>query len=116
MLVYGDHREVADPRERLGRIADELAAVAAMRRGIDRHAALVWVLIDAGQLLQGLEDLGLSPPLSAFLYRLAQSVVRSSDNGFCDKGELPTVPQLSLPARVEIKLPEGFAFYAVYPE
>src|SRR5947199_9414209 len=116
MLVYGDHREIAEPRERLGRIAEDLAAVAAMPPGIDRHAALVGALIDAGQLLQGVEDLGSpSPPLSAFLYRLAQSVSRSSDSGFQETGKLPPVPQFSLPPRVELKVPEGFAFYAVYP-
>jgi hypothetical protein len=117
MLVYGDHREAADPRERLGRIAAELVQVAAMPPGIERHAALVGALIDAGQLLQGAEDSsGPSPPLSAFLYRLAQCVIRSSDSGFREAGKLPIVPRLSLPARVELKLPEGFAFYALYPE
>src|SRR5438270_12239442 len=114
MLVYGDHREIADPCERLDRIAEDLAAVAAMPPGIDRHAALVGALIDAGQLLQGVEDSsGPSPPLSAFLYRLAQSVIRSSDSGFQQTGKMPRVPQFSLPPRVELKLPEGFAFYPV---
>src|SRR5438270_9941144 len=117
MLVYGDHREIADPCERLDRIAEDLAAVAAMPPGIDRHAALVGALIDAGELLQGVEDSGgPSPPLSVFLHRLAQCVMRSSDSGFREVAKLPPVPQFSLPPRVELKLPEGFAFYAVYPE
>src|SRR5437764_7085327 len=101
MLVYGDHREIAEPRERLGRIAEDLAAAAAMPPGIDRHAALVGALIDAGQLLQGVEDSsGPSPPLSAFLYRLAQCVIRSSDSGFREMAKLPPVPQFAPPPRV----------------
>src|SRR4051812_41622509 len=115
MLVYGDHCEIADPRERLGRIAKDLAAVAAMPPGIDRHVVLVGALIDAGQLLQGVEDSsGPSPPLSAFIYQLAQCVIRSSDSGFRVMAKPPPVPQFSLHPRVELKLPEGFAFYAVY--
>src|SRR5881275_2280694 len=105
MLVYGDHCVVAEPPERLGRIAEDLAAVAAMPPGIDRHAALVAALIDAGQLLQGIEDSGgPSPPLSAFIYQLAQCVMQSSDSGFREIAKLPPVPQFSPPRRVEIKL------------
>jgi hypothetical protein len=117
MLVFGDHREIADPRERLRHVAGELARAAAMPAGIDRHAKLVGALIEAGQLQQGVEDqAGSCEELSEFVYRLAYCVMRSWDSGFAETGALPPVPFPALPERVELKLPEGFAYYAVYPE
>lgn len=55
MLVFGDHDEVFNARERV--ICIQLAlAEARLRRGIHRHSLLVQSLIDAGQLWQALED------------------------------------------------------------
>ena len=118
MLVYGDHRERVHPKERLDRIAEKLGQVARMPAGIDRHSALVGALIDAGQLLQGVADAGLpgEQPLDVFLHRLAHCVVRSWDSGFCDVGDLPALPSLDRQEPIELRVPEGFAFYAVYPE
>src|SRR5437763_11114065 len=117
MLVFGDHREFADPGERLRRVAEELARVAAMPVGIDRHAKLVGALIEAGQLQQGVEDqVGCCEELSEFVYRLARCVMHSWDSGFSETGALPPVPFPARPERVELKLPEGFGFYGVYPE
>lgn len=117
MLVYGDHKQVADPRERLDRVAEQLARVGAMPPGIDRHARLVGALIEAGQLLQGVADAEApTEPLDNFVHSLAQAVVRSHDSEFAEVGEMPRVPTLDLPHWIELRLPEGFAFYAVYPE
>jgi hypothetical protein len=117
MLVYGDHRELADPRERLEALADQLARVASMPAGVDRHAGLVGALVDAGQLQQGVEDSGCQcAALAEFVHRLAIAVLHSWDSGFAELIALPPVPPLELPAQVELRLPEGFAFYAVYPE
>src|SRR5436305_15070012 len=117
MLVFGDHREIAEPRERWRRADEERARVASMPAGIDRHAKLVGALIEAGQLQQGVEDeAGCCEELSDFVYRLAHCVMRAWDSGFSETGALPPVPDPALPERVELKLPEGFAFYAVYPE
>jgi hypothetical protein len=118
MLVYGDQKEIADPRERLGLIEAKLVAIAATPAGLGRHAALVGVLIEAGRLLQGAADAGLAATdaLNAFLYRFAMAVVRSWDSGFGEIGDLPAVPQLDPGLEVELRLPEGFAFYSVYPE
>lgn len=117
MLVYGDHSEVVDPRERLSAIVHIIAAVDEMPPGLERHAKVTGALIAAGQLQQGVEDEGCSTPeLSTLVHRLAQCVVRSSDSRFTQGGDLPDVPQMSLPGRAELRLPEGFAFYAVYPE
>ena len=88
-----------------------------MPAGIERHAELVAALVETGQLQQGVEDAG-SPakPLKAFCNQLAGSVIASWDSDFVDVGDLPSPPLLDLPPRVEVRVPEGFAFYAVYPE
>jgi hypothetical protein len=117
MLVYGDHKQIADPRERLTRVGDELAILASMPAGIERHAKLVGALIEAGQIQQGVEDEGCqSAELSRFVYALAACVLRSWDSRYSEIGDVPEVPRTRLPRAVELRLPEGFAFYAVYPE
>jgi hypothetical protein len=117
VLVYGDRREFANPRERLIAVSQQLKLVAAMPPDIDRHSKLVGALIDAGQLLQGVADAGApTDTLNDYLYRIAACVVRSADSDFRKTGELPATPSFDLPTKVELRVPEGFAFYAVYPE
>ena len=78
MLVYGDHSERADVRDWLEGLTGKLAAIALMRPGIDRHAALVGALVEAGQLLQGIADAGLpaAEEFNPFVCELALAVVR----------------------------------------
>jgi hypothetical protein len=128
VLVYGDRSEDAVPGERLQCIDDRLAAVANMPAGISRHARLVGVLIDAGQLLQGVADAdfnavgadrrtGAADALTQYLYAIARATCRSWDTGFEHIGELPARAPLSeLPSEVKLRTPEGFAFYGLYPE
>jgi hypothetical protein len=128
MLVYGDQREFAVPGACLDRIAGQIGRAARVPPGIDRHAAIAAALIESGRLLQGVADDGfartgeddVSPAVAAlarFSCALARAVVRSWDSGYADLGELPAVPAPSqLPERVELRLPEGYAFYCVYPE
>ncbi|MFL6726922.1 MAG: hypothetical protein ACJ8FS_10475 [Sphingomicrobium sp.] len=117
MLVYGDRREIAEPAEQQQCLSRKLRLISASAPGLERHAKLVSCLIEAGRLVQGVEDAGYpAGELRAFLHRLAGCVVRSWDSRFAQLGELPPVPGSGFPARVELRLPEGFAFYAVYPE
>jgi hypothetical protein len=117
VLVYGDHCEFADSLERFADLRRKTAAAAQMPAGIERHAKLVGALIDAGQLLQGVADAEApADELADVVHRLATCVVRSWDTGFAQFGDLPALPQLEVPRWVELRLPEGFAFYAVYPE
>lgn len=117
MLVYGDWSEVADPAERLVALSEQLRAIGGMPDGINRHAALVRALIEAGQLLQGVADCGWPvAPLTNLAHTLAHCVVRSLDSQFGDTGHIPAVPFPELPKAVALRLPEGFAFYALYPE
>jgi hypothetical protein len=73
--------------------------------------------VETGRLVQGLADAHASTDeLNFFLCRLARSVVRSHDTRFSDMGEPPPVPPGDLPQQVDLTVPEGFAYYAVYPE
>jgi hypothetical protein len=119
MLVYGDHSERAEPRQRLAELRERLALVERTPAGLERHSMLVSALVEAGQLLQGLADGGSreAERFNGFVHRLAGSVVASYDAGLSGLVPLPGIPHLDeLPAAVELRLPEGFAFYAVYPE
>jgi hypothetical protein len=117
VLVYADRSETADPRERLDGLRAELAAIARMPPSIERHGKLVSALIEAGRLLQGAADQDAETgPLGDFVHRLAKCVVRSWDSRFGETGELPLVPAVELPRWIELRVPEGFAFYGVYPE
>ncbi|HEY8592561.1 MAG TPA: hypothetical protein VIL42_06815 [Sphingomicrobium sp.] len=129
MLVYGDHEERAGPRRLTAEINARLDAVAAMPAGIGRHAALVAALIDAGQLQQGIADHlfaearkcdrkhPLVEDLGAALLQLGRAVCRSWDSGFTEVGALPRFDVGNgAPDEVTIRVPEGFAFYALYPE
>ena len=117
MLVYGDQREMADPSVRLTTIEGDLALVASMPAGLERHAKLVGALIEAGRLLQGAADAGLDcKPLKQLVHALAEAVVQSVDSGFRALGEMPPVPAIDVPGPLELRVPEGYAFYALYPE
>jgi hypothetical protein len=117
MLVYADRSEPADPQYAIQSIAEQLKVAEQMPPGLDRHSHLVRALIEAGQLEQAFADAGgASDALNLFTYRLAQCVVHSVDSHFSDTGPLPVPPALLGREQLELRLPEGFAFYAVYPE
>ena len=128
MLVYGDHHETAQPDERLSALSEQLARISQAAPGIQRHALLVAALMDCGALLQGVADADFdqvrqdrrtraTDALTESLCALARCLCRSWDSRFADIGGLPPAPQLiALPAQVALRTPEGFAFYAVYPE
>jgi hypothetical protein len=128
MLVFGDRSECADPREQLSAIADALRVLAGMPPGIARHSAIAATLIDSGRLLQGVADADFAAmrqdrftpqkqALVEWVLAIARVLCRSWDSGFAELGEVPSPPEIiDLPKTVELKTPEGFAFYAVYPE
>jgi hypothetical protein len=128
MLVYGDHDEAADARELWEALERNCGAVWAMPSGLHRHAKLVGLLVDAGRLLQGIADAEFeqagcdrrSPqyaPLCTAVQSLAHSVCNSWDSGLESLVRIPEFPKLALlPRKIRLRIPEGFAFYAVYPE
>ncbi|MGX7709008.1 hypothetical protein [Methylobacterium sp. Gmos1] len=132
MLVYGDARRQTDPDAEIARLLEAVEAARGLGPGLPRHAALVRALIAAGEVVQGVADAafretgrdaqeGATARLTGLLLRLARSVWASWRSGFAageipDRGELARACAGLPPDRLEIRLPEGFAFYAVYPE
>ncbi|MBV9882230.1 MAG: hypothetical protein JO276_04405 [Sphingomonadaceae bacterium] len=127
MLVYGDRSETRAPRPCLDELAGRLAGVAALPPGLGRHSALVGALILAGRLAQSVADADFaaaradhegeaSAALGMLVQSLAESVLRSWESGFA-AAPLPEIPRpRGLPPAADMRLPEGYAFYAVYPE
>lgn len=128
MLVYGDHHEQADPRSRAREVNRQLETIARMQPGLVRHAKLVGALVQAGKLLQGVADATFAEigrddrtdateALTQVLFDLGRAVCRSWDSDFEEFGELPQLEaSVDWPSEVELRVPEGYAFYAVYPE
>jgi hypothetical protein len=131
VLVYGDRRRHRDPRMMAAGLSEAQARLSGMAPGLDRHAATVAALIEAGRLAQGLADLafqetgadGRDPAASAAMevaLDLARQVVRSWSNGFQAIGTgsdaAARLAAVSLPDAIEVRGCEGYAFYAVYPE
>lgn len=132
MLVYGDRAAIASPRRRLREITATLRAVEEAPPGPARHDRLTRAFLDAAGLLQGVADAefaacgvdDLSPAQEAgmaLMLALARKLTASAWSGYVAIGpgvapELMALALLPLPETVEIRTPEGFAFYAVFPE
>ncbi|MBT2322346.1 hypothetical protein J7E62_08320 [Variovorax paradoxus] len=133
MRVYGDvvRRGAAD--DVLEQLRERLAGASAAGPGLHRHGLLVGALIQAGQLAQGLADLRFaaaggrdepSPVIDAALAltrMLAANCALSWNSDFARIGALPEVELAACAAllpheAIELKEPEGYAFYALYPE
>jgi hypothetical protein len=124
MLVYGDAKQIEDPWEKAARIA----------AGLDRlsgWAALTDLLVEAGELEQGLLDHdfeaagedrpGLVRTAASQLTRsIAEALVAAFRSLPQDleriRRALQDLLDLDLPAAVSISVPEGFAIYGLYPE
>lgn len=128
MIVYGDHFDRVDPATTLAEVAARIEAVAAMPDGIGRHHALISTFVLLGQLAQGITDArfeqvgadGGSPAEDAVLgacVSLGSALIASWASDFTDLPALPDIPVPDdLPAEVVLRLPEGYAYYALYPE
>ncbi|SEQ09973.1 hypothetical protein SAMN05216548_102390 [Faunimonas pinastri] len=132
MLVYGDLSWDEDTREKLGDLRQRLYALGLEEPGILRHQHLVALLIETGELAQGLADHAMSDDgedrrseaadlALAAAQGLAEAMRCSWDSGFAHRGVLPAarfsrLAEMDLPASIHVKLGEGHAFYALYPE
>ena len=119
MLVYGDSKRSADPRALLRALVRDAERAAGDG---ERRTSL---LLDAGELAQGLIDSELAAtgvdeasPLAAaanaLVLEVAEFVLAAGQRPLGSRAH--ALLALALPERVTISLPEGFAFYAVYPE
>jgi len=132
MLVFGDHARTERPRDVLDQIGRRLEQVESARPGIGRHAELVSLLIEVGELAQGILDASLAAQgidghdpagraCMALALDLARSVWishRSRLERFSspNRGGLHAMRAEALPDAVRMKAPEGYAFYGLYPE
>lgn len=137
MIVYGDRVERASFRQRLTAIAADIDALADTEPGIARHGALATALIALGQAAQGIADADrertgadggsagedrLAAPLRALADALIGSWHRLSAGGSGDDPALLSDVAADLRSfhltddAIEIRLPEGYAFYSVYLE
>ncbi|WP_027998072.1 hypothetical protein [Sinorhizobium arboris] len=132
MLVYGDTERLERSDMLCAEIASRLRAVERQPAGFERHAELVAVLLRAGELVQGIADLELkhtgADEFSAsrrtgdrLLLDLAGLVVGSWRKSFAGPVVVPSRVKSALADRPEplplnIREPEGYAFYALYPE
>jgi len=132
MRVYGDRALTISTAAGLERLGEGLATICGLPGGLARHSQLTGLLIDAAALYQGVADLQLDrygvdedTPAQraglAVLSRLARAVAASWDDPVLaltfdldDALERwrEAAPEPPLPVRVA----EGFAHYAVYPE
>ncbi|MBI3803670.1 MAG: hypothetical protein HY282_07890 [Nitrospirae bacterium] len=130
MIVYGGREERIDPADRLGRLQ---AQVDRLNVGLETHDPVVALLIEWGVLESAVAD-ALSPEIDiespllkrfregarcvGHLFRL--SLQRRSRevplwiDRFC--GILSEIAASPLPPRVVARTPEGYAYYALYPE
>jgi hypothetical protein len=138
MLVYGDPKRVEEVAAKLSGLREGFQRLGFARPGIERHAAVAELLITAGELEQGLLDEQLSrlgeerwTPLSEAAGLLTRSVAgllraswRSGGLRLCspEKAAAPArralnaLAALDLPATITVTVPEGYAFYGLYPE
>jgi hypothetical protein len=131
MLVYGDAKRVEAPREKVARIRSGLARLESVALLIERHALLAEMLVEAGELEQGLRDHqfaihGEERPsavgeAAGRLTRVVAGVLLASFRA-CPYATAPLALSLDellaleLPETVTVSVPEGFAFYGLYPE
>ncbi len=136
MIFYGDTTTTVPTRTVWDLLEQDIARADTSPSGIDRHAAWVSALVSAGELVQGLADAALDgvgvdddgePERAAMALAavLAGIMGRSWESGFdAAPGSASTVVAAlktlksldGLPVCLQIRRPEGFAHYAVYPE
>jgi hypothetical protein len=132
MLVYGDHSRTVSTRAVLDGIGRALRRVRAMPPGIERHGEFVAAFIEAGELAQGIADAefeargcdarsSAQDAAMALLVGMAEGIRLSWDSGFAEVEPMPVaalqmLTGVPLPESVILNQPEGYAFYALYPE
>jgi hypothetical protein len=143
MLVYGDAKRREDTTEKVERIRAGLSGLVDLRPGIERHAALAEQLVELGELEQALLDAQLDKEgrerwtaLSSRTGKLTRSVAEALLGSFRHQGVPPSfdgvrskgalmretlrglrdLRGVGVPDVLDVTVPEGFAFYGLYPE
>lgn len=132
MLVYGDRIKRTDPAAVAAAIGQAMSVAREAPAGIVRHGQVVGCLIMAGELVQGLADAAFeqtrvdepssdveeATALALALARVSAASWRGSQrlDFVSARAALDGLGKRRLVGEVRIKSPEGFAFYALYPE
>ncbi|RAK52806.1 hypothetical protein [Phenylobacterium deserti] len=132
MLVYGDRARRLAPRKALRALTATLKTAEEAGAGVARHDLLTDAFVQASGLMQGFADAefdqrgfdDLSPMQEAcanLLLALAKKLAASAWSGYASSGppialELMAVALQPAPDAISVKTPEGYAFYASYPE
>jgi hypothetical protein len=132
MQVYGDRARRVSPRQRLRELTASLRATESASPGRERHDLLMRAFLQAAGLAQGLADAAFEAAGSdgpdpaqdaamALLGALARKLATSAWSDFAAIGppssaELMSLALAPLPDEIEVRTPEGYAFYALYPE
>jgi len=131
MLVYGDWQRQAATSDLLPELSAQASALEVTGPGIARHSGLVGLLIAAGELTQALADdaaqAGVETETEAvrvanqLTFNLATALYRSycqpqTPRLYLGSSLLATLRGLPLPSRLGLKMPEGYAYYSLYPE
>ena len=130
MIVYGDRRRIDTPANVLASIERVLTAAHA-QAAQERYDLLTQALIEAGELLQGLADAefeakgvdDVSPVQDAGM-ELVLTIARQLHGYWRGDDRRSDMPRRELAAvrcfltgrPVCLKVPEGYAFYAVHPD
>lgn len=125
MLVYGDHARQVKVRECLLDLERERRRIQAMPAGPQRHAALTGLFVDLAGMVQGVADTCFAKHQQDSIWPeervLMRQLVHVAEAMLLSWEE--RVPQLmpihlppGLPSEVRVRLPEGYAFYSLYPE
>lgn len=127
MQVFADIVVEAAARRELAGLRQALQRTFRMAPGLERHGRLVAALIAAGELAQGLADAPACTAAADAALALAESLAgacaQSWDSDFADCGPPRQARALDACAAlvppelaVQLRRPEGYAFYALYPE
>ncbi|QQR38029.1 hypothetical protein [Devosia rhizoryzae] len=129
MLVYGDIERYEAAATLAARVSAGIERCRALPPGLARHAELVATFIACSTLVQGVADgeseaTGVDDTTPAqdagatLLLALAQAIGASWDSDFAAMSPVDesALALLSRSGAIRSKLPEGYAFYALYPE
>ncbi|THK37821.1 hypothetical protein EHS39_12260 [Ensifer sp. MPMI2T] len=132
MLVFGAVTRLERADALCATIAAQLRGLEHQPPGIERHAALVGILLKAGELVQGLSDVEFEKMTaddisarrdigSLLLLDLARLVLRSWRQGLGGPLAVPArvtalLVHLRVPCSLCVSEAEGYSFYGLYPE
>jgi hypothetical protein len=132
MLVYGDIERTENASALRHSLAEALSKIDVMTPGLQRHAALVRAFIETGAFVQAIADAEFKErgfdagshrqEIGArLLLSIASAIKRSWRDGFHTPVTVLASAGLLLQALdyagpLDVRRPEGYAFYALYPE